>query len=130
MDDWQYCSGCLFLLQTSILNSNNVTYYFVNEHLWLPELALNKLKIDIRDFPIADNFVYFSAVIWISIIVRNGSINFDESKGKKVSEGLGLIYAIFIIAELRNIAIGDVCYTNFLSVSKAVQPSKTDCNLY
>ena len=55
--------------------------------------------MNIVDFPIADNFVYLSAVIWISIVVRNGSINFDESKEKKVFEGLALIYAILIIAE-------------------------------
>ena len=46
--------------------------------------------MNIRDFPIADNFVYFSAVIWISIVVRNGCINFDESKEKEVSKGLRL----------------------------------------
>ena len=54
--------------------------------------------MNIRDFPTADYFVYLSAVIWISIFVRNGSINFDESKEKKVFEGL-CQYAILIIAE-------------------------------
>ena len=29
-------------------NSRNITYYFGNEHLWLPKLALNKLKINKR----------------------------------------------------------------------------------
>ena len=55
--------------------------------------------MNIRFFPTTDNFVYLSTVICISIVVRNGSINFDESKEKKVFEGLGLTYAILIIAE-------------------------------
>ena len=67
MDDWQYCSGCIFILQASILNGNNVTYYIGNEHLWLPKLALNKLKINKSDLPTADNFVYLNEVI-VSLI--------------------------------------------------------------
>ena len=51
--------------------------------------------MNIVDFPIADNFVYLSAVIWISIVVRNGSINFDESKEKRGVKRFAIVIRYF-----------------------------------